>query len=367
MADNKNQHYVPRILLKPFTLGSEGNAINLLNIDRMKAIRNAPVKNQCSGDYFYGNDEKLEKAINSVETSYAAVTKNLIRTTPAINPETRIILLRFAYLQHLRTEAAARKGAEMTRALLDVPGADIPTPSVKEEIKSSVQIAMLHFADTMSMVDDLKVCLVVNRSIQPFITSDDPAILTNRLHLQRGHRLHRKNFGAITAGAIFLMPITPHLCTIAYDAAVYELQHSNGIVDTTRVSDITAINQHQILNCAANLYYRDWEIRNKLIEQVASIKDLRPKQRHEIVHATLKERTEWGSHYVVKEIQDLKDEEEILVHVKTNHPKPSAWPSFLRFRPGAKAYSNGTGAGLTRKWCIQQGYVTGTGYRKLSV
>ena len=52
MADNKNQHYVPRVHLKPFTLDGEGLAINLLNIDRMKPISNAPVKNQCSGDYF---------------------------------------------------------------------------------------------------------------------------------------------------------------------------------------------------------------------------------------------------------------------------------------------------------------------------
>jgi len=67
MADNKNQHYVPRVHLEPFTLDGEGLAINLFNIDRLRPVHNAPVRNQCSGDYFYGKDERLERAINSVE------------------------------------------------------------------------------------------------------------------------------------------------------------------------------------------------------------------------------------------------------------------------------------------------------------
>src|SRR5439155_750653 len=62
MATNKNQHFVPRCYLRPFTLDSGGLAITLLNIDRMKFVEGAPVKHQCSGDYFYGEDLALEKA-----------------------------------------------------------------------------------------------------------------------------------------------------------------------------------------------------------------------------------------------------------------------------------------------------------------
>jgi hypothetical protein len=69
----------------------------------------------------------------------------------------------------------------------------------------------------------------------------------------------------------------------------------------------------------------------------------------------------------VKEVEDIREEEEVLVHVKTNHPEPSAWPSFLRFRPDAKAYSNNTGAGLTRRRCLEQGFVTGLNYKKVRV
>jgi hypothetical protein len=132
-----------------------------------------------------------------------------------------------------------------------------------------------------------------------------------------------------------------------------------------RESDVDAINEHQILNCVANLYYRDWDLRHDLMQQVLARRQLRPAQRHTVIHAVLDSKTAWGSRYVVKEILDLREEREVLVHVKTNHPEPSAWPSFLRFRSDATAYSNKTGAGLTRRHCLEQGFVTGRGYQKV--
>jgi hypothetical protein len=77
MADNKNQHFVPRIHLRPFTVNGDGLAINLFNLDRMKAIPNAPVRNQCSGDYFYGQNKLLENAINFIEDPYGPIVRHL--------------------------------------------------------------------------------------------------------------------------------------------------------------------------------------------------------------------------------------------------------------------------------------------------
>jgi hypothetical protein len=366
MADNKNQHYVPRVHLKPFTLNGAGLAINLLNIDRMKPIQNAPVKNQCSGDYFYGKDDHLERAINSVENSYGEVMRFLMGDNAAVDIKVRIAILRFVYLQHLRTEAASRKAAEMTIAMHDVPGSDIPPPSVREAMKIAVQIAMLNFAKTMSIIDDLKVRIARNRTDRPFVTSDDPAVLTNRLHIQRHHKV-LQSFGVSTAGAIFLLPLSPSLCAIVYDSAVYQTSQSAGWIDVIHEADVDAINEHQILNCVANLYYREWDRRDQLTQQVLARRRLRPERRHTVVHAALDYRTQWGRRYVVKEINDLREEEEVLIHIKANHPKPSAWLSLLRFRPDAKAYSNNTGAGLTRRWCLDQGFVTGRGYQQVRV
>jgi hypothetical protein len=63
MPAQKNQHFVPRAALKPFTLSSEGAAINVFNIKRDRAVQDAPVKGQCARDYFYGKDLKLENKL----------------------------------------------------------------------------------------------------------------------------------------------------------------------------------------------------------------------------------------------------------------------------------------------------------------
>lgn len=38
MASNKNQHFVPRCHLRPFTRDTEGKVINLFNLDRDSRI-----------------------------------------------------------------------------------------------------------------------------------------------------------------------------------------------------------------------------------------------------------------------------------------------------------------------------------------
>ena len=53
MADNKNQHFVPKAHLKPFSVDGEGKAIHLFNLDAGRAIPNAAVRKQCSHDYLW--------------------------------------------------------------------------------------------------------------------------------------------------------------------------------------------------------------------------------------------------------------------------------------------------------------------------
>lgn len=109
------------------------------------------------------------------------------------------------------------------------------------------------------------------------------------------------------------------------------------------------------------------EDRATLIAQVEAAKHRRPAQRHHVVNAVLDYTDDWGSRYEVRDVKDLQEGDAVLVHIATNHPQPTAWPSFLGFRSDAKAYSNNTRAGLTRRWCLEEGYVTGTGYRKVKV
>ena len=365
MADNKNQHYVPRVHLRPFSLNGEGNAINLCNLDRLQAIPHAPVKHQCSGDYFYGKDEKLETAINTIENPYGDVVRHLL-ADGAIGAPVDAVLRRFVYLQFLRTDAAARKASEMTLALSDVPGSDLPRPAFREGVKAAAQAMMRQYAKSMRVVDDLKLRIVRNRTDKPFVTSDNPAILTSRLHLQRIRRGTR-SFSASSAGAIFVLPLSPTLLAILFDGDVYSADHRSRWIDVDRKSDVEALNEQQFLNCMANIYFHEWEGREPIIDAARKASPRRPATRHTITHAVLDETSDWGEHYVVRPITDIRNGEKVLVHVVANNPVPGAWPSFLRFRPDAKAWSNDTGAGLQRRRCVEQGFVSGVGYRKIAV
>lgn len=366
MAFNKNQHFVPKVHLRPFTVDGEKMAINLINIDRLATIKNAPVKNQCSRDYFYGKDPKLESAINFVENHYGEVVRMLERGHPNVDGRVTIVLARFIYLQYLRTEAASRAMSEMVLALQNVPGSDIPLPSMREAMLEAVQAAMHHYREAMRIVDDLTLCLVRNQTNMPFITSDDPAVLTNRLHFEkRGKAL--RSFGPKSAGALFLLPLSPDLCAIMFDSAVYASDHQNGWIDLTSGNDVAALNAHQILRCNSNIYFRDWDDRDELLAEVAAVKPRRPATRQTVTHLVLEEVTDWGEKYVVNPITDIRDGKKVIVHVQTNHPEPAAWPNFLRIRPDATAFSNDTGAGLTRLWCLEAEFVQGDGYSEISV
>jgi len=92
MATNKNQHFVPRCYLRPFTLDSANVAINLFNIDRMKFVERAPVKHQCSRDYFYGEDPALEKALQAEEGLYAAAARDILTPDYTLTDTHRAVL-----------------------------------------------------------------------------------------------------------------------------------------------------------------------------------------------------------------------------------------------------------------------------------
>ncbi|MGR4865081.1 DUF4238 domain-containing protein [Caulobacter sp. LARHSG274] len=364
MADNKNQHFVPRCHLKPFSLDGAGLAINLFNLTRCQAIESAPLKHQCSRDYFYGKDPLLERAINTVENGYVEGLRRLLERTPRIDPVVNISLKRFIYLQQMRTEAASRSAAMMAFAMLDVPGNDLPRPSLKEAMFEGVQAAMLAYADTMSIVDDLQLCLVRNRSNTPFITSDNPAVLTNRWH-HSDERTQGRSFGAKTAGAIFVMPLSPSLLALLFDPDVYAVAQRRGVVDLIHNVDARALNQHQVLNCAANLYFRDWERRGSIAAQVEAVKMRRPDQLHEVHYAVKAETTDWGSRYDVRDLASIQlGRDEVLIHVIGVKPEPTRWPSFLTMRPDGVVWSNGTGAGFTRQGCLEAGFVRGQNYRR---
>lgn len=351
MATNKNQHFVPRCYLRAFTQEKKGKVIRLFNLDRLQVIDNAAVKHQCSSSYFYGSDEKLENAIQFLEKSYAATLRNILSpSNKHLKPKDEIILKRFWLLQYLRTEAASKRAIEMNNHLGEVAKAG---SSFKLKIRDAVIMAMHTFAQEMHLIDDTRVCLVRNKSRLPFITSDDPAILTNRWFMtDRRHLGH--TFGLRSAGALMVMPVSPKLAFIAYDQNVYAISKKSGITSTKNMSDVRSVNQLQLLNCRANVFPGPNYDSTALLREFKSHKGRRLPTGH-VLHYSVFDKVE-GQHkrYRMVDSPEEVDHQEALVHMQTLHPKPNSWPLFLKWRSKGFGYSNNTGIG-----CIRRAYTHG--------
>ncbi|CDN60969.1 hypothetical protein I35_2446 [Burkholderia cenocepacia H111] len=346
MATNKNQHFVPRCYLRQFTIDAGNKAINLYNIEHDRFIERAPVKNQCSGDYFYGKEPLLEDMIQNFEQSYAVAVSEIIRPDYRLIDEHRTILTQFWLMQHLRTEAASRRSVEMNETMVSTVGLD--GAEFKLQIRDAVQMAMQNFIEVIDIVSDLSICLVRNRSNVPFVTSDDPAILSNRWHLQNQARTAR-SFGLSNAGALIFLPISPRVLCLGFDRDIHSVQHRNGWVDLHKDSDADAFNQHQYLNCRANLFVKDPEDFGAIRSGFRAVSQYRPQARHKVHYAVLDRRIDGESTYVVVDKEKASPHEEALVHLQATHAKPAAWPRQIGWRVGAHYFSNGTGVGYTRR------------------
>ena len=360
MASNKNQHFVPRCHLKSFTLDGENLAISLFNIDRLGFIQNAPVKNQCSGDYFYGKDKLLEGALQAIEGAYGQVVSEIFQPHYCLDDEHRRCLRRFWLLQYMRTEAASRRTVEMQEGLREVVGAS--AEGFRSSIREAVQIAMRIFAQEMDAIDDLKLCLIRNRTSIPFVTSDDPAVMTNRWYIEDRRNLGRSP-GLGSAGALMLLPLSPRVLCLIYDGDVYSVAHSNGAADVKREGDIQAFNQQQFLNCSTNIYFRDWDNRQWIHDDFLAVRSLRPTARHRINYAVY-DRSEGGSdRFKVVDRVAANTDERAIIHSQTVLAKPSAWPRQIALRVGGSAYTNDTGVGYIRRGTIHR--QQSGGFRKI--
>ena len=133
MPAHKNQHFTPRCLLKPFSLDGNGKAINLFTIVNPRLVQNAPLKHQCSRDYFYGADGAVEAGLAFTEGKFAEALHRAVDDSET--QDDRDLLRFFTYLQLSRTEMAVlRLAAHINRICskkyLDQKSPSIPRPNI---------------------------------------------------------------------------------------------------------------------------------------------------------------------------------------------------------------------------------------------
>ena len=259
------------------------------------------------------------------------------------------MLRRFWLLQHLRTEASSQRSLEMFDSMDEVINSPETFPKVPMRI--ATLMALRTFVECMDIIDDLKVCLVRNRTKLPFITSDDPAVMSNRWHFD-DDRVFNKSPGWGSSGLLIFLPLTPKILCLAYDGDVYSVPHSGGWVDAKRERDVEALNMHQYFNCRSNVYFKDWEEGGKVSSGFQSAAPHRINERHKINYAVLDQTYDGGERYRVVDAKQAGEHTKALIHTQVLFAKPPFWPSQISVRRNGAVYTNGTGLGYVREATI---------------
>jgi hypothetical protein len=345
VAKQKNQHYVPRCHFKPFSLGGEGRAINLFNVTKTLPIPNAPVRGQCSKDYFHGRDG-LEGGLAKIETVYGTVVHPLVEHD-SLSPEGLSFLASFAFLQFHRTDTAIRRkrlaNLDMQDAVYYV--AEDQCPAIDLSDRTLIHESIELFDANRHYVDDLKCCLVRNRTQRDFVTSDDPAVITNKFYMQR---LNRSDFGIASSGAMMVLPLTPRYLFLAYDGGVYTIPDKrNDCVDLTNVGDVLALNELQYLKASENIYFAQWAERTQISADFEKVRASRPESWNVIRMAVRVD----GDATLFREAtrEQARNARHSLLHLQAIFPRPSAWLSKLKHRNPPRTFFNGSGVGHVRK------------------
>ena len=287
----------------------------------------------------------MESILASLEGKFAAILKKLLTGRMPDDGEKRWLML-FVLVQWRRTAARIEE--------MKLQQEDFKDKVLAEHKEQRHELDLTHdevVAISMKMgfgmreyTHDLKISIILNTSQTDFIISDNPSVLTNRLHLQRWNN---RNFGVSNSGAIFSLPLSPRLSFIAYDRAAYTMSGSSNFVEMKKESDVSALNELQALSATENIYFSQRDASDKIDELLRVTTGERQEATFRNTMLILHSENEEGKTYRVAKPDEQGAAN--LTHTELLSRKPRRWPSQLSFRSKIKTFSNGSSVGHVRK------------------
>ena len=260
MQITKNQHYVPRFYMKPFSMikneGTKKEKV-LISFYQFKGSLfrdNIPTSSVCSEDFFYDEDGKVENKLAEEENKWGSTILKINRGEVLMASDIKNIREFTAY-QISRTKAMLAHNQNMvTTILTDVlynRNSDLNKSVINEMVEKKVESEItseynLDFVnDILSTIDDLKMIILENKTDIAFFTSDVPVIIVNPLGI------HSAGLGDI--GTVIFFPISQKKMVMFYDSKLYgkiaeEIQDSECIYTFNKYQYISADERILALN-----------------------------------------------------------------------------------------------------------------------
>lgn len=297
MAENKNQHFVPRFYLENFSFDG-GNRFHLLHLPKLEVRKAVGIRDQCAADYFYGKDLKIEHAFRDLEGATAAELRRIIAAgkMPVAGSDGDIVFRTHVALQWGRTRAHIMGHHEMmTKVVEKVFGDNRGGKTRFEEemeaktLEDTMRMSVANSADLAAFIGDLESKLIDANGHGEFVTSDTPLVMTNPFYLGRYP-------GGVTGlgvqGLVMLLPLSPRYLAIYYDRSFYRVgSPGQRTIAVASIADVMALNNFQCLTADSAVYFRDELAGVGLLAAYHKVKGLRLADRHglRIGHAVSKE------------------------------------------------------------------------------
>lgn len=207
-----------------------------------------------------------------------------------------------------------------------------------------------NFVSTKPFLYGLRDCIVANDTKIPFITSDNPAVIVNRFHVQKQGQ-EFGGAGLICSGVMLVLPLTPRLLFVSYDHGVYGVDlKKGGTLHARRPKDVEALNALQILRASENLYYDSTDHCNYVNGLVGHYGCRRPAAWHKWIFALEHEvagSSESKYYRVVKNSAEFRTGNG-LFNSKSVSVDPGIWCSLFSIRNKPKIFDTKSEAGLVR-------------------
>jgi hypothetical protein len=144
------------------------------------------------------------------------------------------------------------------------------------------------------------------------------------------------------------LPLSPKLLLLGYDPDVYSVFNTNNVIEIRNDSDAIAFNQHQYLNCVANIYLHDTKYGKLLLDHYSDIESNRLADRFVLRIAQVDHTYNKYSRYTVISPKMRDKTKEAIIHSRSLFPIPKTWPSMIRIQDNGSVYTNGSAAGYVR-------------------
>ena len=258
MPSKKNQHFVPRFLLRRWAVKDE-EKIRMVHLKSRRIIPEAAISGQCSKDWMYGKDIRIEDHFGGMEGNAQIAIEHFSKTreVPDHLCGFKTAVLIFMLMQVARTEAAFLTQERMAKAAFtEVFGENLPAELEellnKQTYEEKVRLFLSTSAPNLPFLYDLAFRVLEAQADAEFIISDNPCILTNQLFHKR---LRFSSLGWSMSGLQVFLPIDPKTTIMLYDRRIYKVgSRSDGFRVSLNASDVETLNRIQVLNGLHSIY-----------------------------------------------------------------------------------------------------------------